>query len=152
MTRFSNTVYLDGERHWDTHLPQLTGECDCLRSTPTVPVDDNCCSLFLDGREDAVVIGIEEAHDLMEGPSPMVISEYFSMDGGVPVAKICGKLHFGVFCVIPTNKASNKPNNDHVPGGGLRHRRMHFREWRSLSMRYARRYKRHRGQDKNKHD
>src|SRR5271168_4359707 len=126
VTRFSNSVYLDGERDGNAHLPQLTGECNCLRSTPTVPVDDNCRSLFLEGREDAVVVGIEEAHDLTEGLSTMVIPEHFRMDEGVTVAKICGKLHFWMLCVIPTNKASNKPNDDHVSDAGSSYRRTHF--------------------------
>src|SRR6266478_3407428 len=104
VTRFGNRVYLDGERHRNIHLPQLAGECDCLRSTPTMPVDDNGRSLFLGRGEDAIVIGIEQAHNLMESLSPMVIPEYLRMDEWVTIAKIGGKLHFGVLCVIPANK------------------------------------------------
>ena len=105
VTRFGDRVYLDGERYRNINLPQLTCECDCLRSTPTVPVDDDGRLFFLDGREDAIVVGIEEAHDLMKGLSAMVIAEHFYMDGGVTVAKICGELHFGVLCVIATDES-----------------------------------------------
>jgi hypothetical protein len=115
-----------------------------------VSVDDDGRSLLLSGGENAIVVGIEEAHDLMESLSPMVIPEHFRMDGGVTVAKICGKLHFGVLCVIATNKASNKPDNDHVPEGGGSHRRRPLMGGYFLAMRVARCHKNHRGQNKNK--
>src|ERR1700730_13354234 len=95
------------------------GECDRLRSTPTVPVEDHRGSLFLNGRQNAIVVGIKETDNLMKGLSPMMVSIHFRMDSGVTVAKICGKLHFGVLCVVTADKASDKPNNDHVPHGGV---------------------------------
>jgi hypothetical protein len=124
------------------------GECDCLGCSPTVPVEDDGGSLLLGGGENAIVVGIEEAHDLFERLSPMVIAKYFCMDEWVTVAKVCRKLHFGMLCVIPTNKASDKPDNDHVPDGGGSHRRTHFRRRHFLAMRDAR-DKNHRSQDKN---
>ena len=96
------------------------------------------------------MVGIEEADDLMEGLSSMVVAEHFRMDGGVTVAKVCGKLHFGMLCVVPTNKASDKPNDDHVAGGGDDHRRRYFPKRHLLAMYNDGCYKGHRGQDKNK--
>src|SRR5260370_14598571 len=74
VTRFRNRVYLDGERHGNAHLVQLMGECDCLRSTPTVPVDNDCGSLFLEGVRKANVVGIEEAHNPVKHLSPMMVA------------------------------------------------------------------------------
>jgi hypothetical protein len=74
----------------------------------------------------------------------MMISEYFGMGEWVTVAKICGKLHFRVLCVLPANKASNKPNNDHVPDGGGSYCRTLFPKRYFLAMRDASR-KNHRG-------
>src|SRR5207249_19791 len=85
---------------------------------------------------------------LMERVSPMVVPKYFRMDEWVTVAKIGGKLHFGMLCIILTNKASNKPDNDHVPDGGGSHRRTPFPERYFLAMRDTRCHKNHR--DKNK--
>src|ERR1700723_2900872 len=66
VTRFGNRVDLDGECYRNTHLAQLAGEFDRLCSTPTVPVDDNGSLPLFKRREDAIVIGIEKARDLME--------------------------------------------------------------------------------------
>ena len=68
------------------------------------------------------MVGIEEAHDLIESFLSVVIPEHFRVDCGVAVAKICGELDFGVPCVIPADKAPDKANNDHVPDGGGNHR------------------------------
>jgi hypothetical protein len=121
VTGFRNRVYLDGERYRNTHLSQFAGEFDCLGGSPTVPVDDDCRSLFLERREDAIVVSIEKIHDLTESLSSMVIPEHFGMDGRVTVAKVCGELNFGVLCVIATDKAADKANDDHVPTGGVSH-------------------------------
>jgi hypothetical protein len=95
------------------------------------------------------VVGIEEANDLMERLSTVVIPEHFRMDEGVTVAKICGKLHLWMLCVIPTNEASNKPNDDHVPDGGSSHRRMRFLKGHFLATCDSRHHKSDRGQYKN---
>src|SRR5664279_3968410 len=79
--RFRKSVYLDCERHRNGHLFQLMGEFDCFCRTPAVPIDDDHSLLFLEGREDAVVVGIEEEDNLVQRFSTMVISEYFRMDG-----------------------------------------------------------------------
>jgi hypothetical protein len=113
-----------------------------------VPVDDDCGLLFLDRREDAIMVGVEEVHDLMEGLSAMVVPEDFCMNGGVAVAKVCGKLHFGVLCVIPTNKASNKPNDDRVSDGGDSDRKWDFPTGCSLALNDVRCHNNNRGQDK----
>src|SRR5260370_3576249 len=147
VTRFSNSVYLDGERHRNAHLVQLAGECDCLRSTPTVPVDNDCGSLFLERRQNAIVVGIEEADNLMKGLSPMMVPIHFCVDGRVTVAKICGKLHFRVLGVIPADKASDKPNNDHVPDAGVSYRRTHLPNRHFLAVRDTRCQKNHCGQN-----
>lgn len=121
VTRLADGVYLDGEGYWNFHLAQLAGEFDSLGGTPTVPVDDDGSLLSLGGREDAILIGIDEVHDVVKGLSAVVVSEYFYMDGGVTVAKICGELDFGMLCVFDTDKASDKPDDDYVSiSGGSR--------------------------------
>jgi hypothetical protein len=115
-----------------------------------MPVDDNGRSLFLGRGEDAIVVRIEQAHDLMESLSPMVIPKYFRMDEWVTIAKIFGKLHFGVLCVIPANKSSHKPDNDNVPVGVASHHRRPFPKECFLAMREC--HKNHSGQDKNKRE
>jgi hypothetical protein len=122
VTRFGNRVDLDGECYRNTHLAQLAGEFDRLCSAPAVPVDDNGSLHLFKRREGAIVVGIEEANDLMESFLSMVIPEHFRVDCGVAVAKICSELHFGVPCVIPADEAPNKSNNDHVPGSGGNYR------------------------------
>jgi len=93
------------------------------------------------------VVGIEQAHDLMQSFSPMVIPEYFRMDEWVTIAKICGKLHFGVLCILPANKASDKPDNDHVPNSGRGcHGTASWKEY-FLALHDARRHKNHRAQN-----
>src|SRR5260370_1492157 len=84
----------------------------------------------------------------MESLSPMVIPEDFHMDERVTVAKIGGKLHFGVLSVIPANKASHKPDDDHVPAGVARHHRRPFPKECFLAMREC--HKNHSGHAKNK--
>jgi hypothetical protein len=118
VTRLADRVYLDGEGYRNFDLAQLAGEFDCLGGTPTVAVDDDGSLLSLDGREDAIVVGLDETQDVMDGLSPMVVSEYFYMDGGVTVAKIGGELYFGMLGVFDTDKASNKADDDHVSIGG----------------------------------
>jgi hypothetical protein len=122
---------------------QLVSELDCFGGTPAVAIDDDRSLLFLGGREDAIVVGIEEAYDLSEGLSSVMIAVDFRMDGGVTVVKICGELHFWVLCVPGAYKASNKPNDDYVPGGGVGRRRI-----RLLGRCDARRQENKRGQDK----
>jgi hypothetical protein len=106
--------------------------------------------LFLERGEDAIVVSIEEAHDLMKGLAPVVIPEDVRVDGGVTVAKICGKLHFGVLCIIPTDKASNKAHNDDVPGGWVGYNRRDFSKRYCLALRDARCQENDHGEDKNK--
>src|SRR5271168_55039 len=123
-----NRVYLDGERHRNPHRPQLPGEHDCFRSAPTMPVDGHCHSIFLDGCEGTIMVGIEETHNLMKRAFPIVVAKHFCMDSGIAGAKVVRKLHFRVLCVIATNKASNKPNNDNISHCGIRDSRVRARE------------------------
>ena len=80
VTGFANRVDLDGERHRNTHLTQLICEFDCFGGAPAVSVDDDGRLLFFEGREDAIVVGIEEAQDVLEGLLPMVIAENVGVD------------------------------------------------------------------------
>ncbi len=96
------------------------------------------------------MVGIEEAHDLMKSFSAMVVPEYFCVDSGVTVAKICGELNFGVLRVIDTDKASDKSNDDHVPVGGGNYGRGDFMKRHLLGMRDVRCHKNHHGDDENK--
>ncbi len=84
----------------------------------------------------------------MKGFSPVVVPEYFYMDGGVTVAKIVGKLHFGVLCVFDTDKASNKPDDDYVSLAGVVAEGATSRRDSSCAMRGAGRHKSHHGEEK----
>jgi hypothetical protein len=151
VTGLGNGVDLDGERNGNTHLPQLAGERDGLGRSPAVAVEDDGGALFLDGGDDAIVVGIEEAHDPIESLLSMVVAEDLRVDEGVPVAEVCGKLHLGVPGVIATDKASDKPNDDHVPvGGGGRYRGRGFAERHCLAMGGGGRHEDYHGEDENK--
>jgi hypothetical protein len=73
------------------------------------------------------MVGVEETLNLMERFLPMVIPKHLCMDSGVTVAKVRGKLHFRMPRVIALNKASNEPNDNHIPTGGGRQPREHSR-------------------------
>jgi hypothetical protein len=83
-------------------------------------VDDNGRLSFFDGREYAIMVGIKKAHNLMQGFSAMVVSEHFYMAGGVAISQIRSELHFRMFRVFDTDKASNETDDDDVPVGGGR--------------------------------
>lgn len=45
LTRFSNTVNLYRQPYLDTLPSQVSGQCDCLGSTPAVAINDDPCLL-----------------------------------------------------------------------------------------------------------
>ena len=118
MEGFADGVYLDSEGDGNAHFAEVAGEGDGFGGAPTVAVDDDGGLLFFEGGEDAVVVGVEEAEDVVESFLPVVIAEDFGVDGGIPVAKICGELDFGVLGVVTADEAADKANDDDVAGGG----------------------------------
>jgi hypothetical protein len=84
------------------------------------------------------VICIDEAQNLVQRLSPMVIAEHFSMDQRVPIVQIRGKLDFRVLCVARANETADKPDNDYVPDGGYSHSRMLFPKRNFLAPRHTR--------------
>lgn len=111
---FGDGVDLDGEGDWNAAAVQLASEFGGFGCSPTVAVEDDGSLLFFEGGEDAVVVGVEEAYELMEGFSTVMIAEDFGMNGGVTVAKVCGELDFGVLRVVAANEASDKAYDDGV--------------------------------------
>ena len=78
--RFADCVDLDGERDGNLHLPQLAGERGGLSSAPALAIDDDCGAVLLKGRDGAVMVGVEEALDVVQGFSSLMISEDFGVD------------------------------------------------------------------------
>ena len=118
--RLGNRVYLDCECDGNPHFPECVGEGDCLRSTPTVPVDDDCRLPLFIGRQNPITVGVEHTNDLMKCLPSMMVPKHYSFDARVAIAKVGGELHLRVLRIVMEDKASNKPNNDHLPIGGSR--------------------------------
>ena len=99
-------------------------ERDRLRSTPAVPVDnDRRFPLFV-GREDPITVRVEHSHHLLKGLPSMVVPKHYSFDERVATAKVGGELHLRVLRIVLADKASNKPNNDHLSTRGPGRREM----------------------------
>src|SRR5260370_16236328 len=116
--RLRNGIYLDCECHGNPHRPECVGECDCLRSTPAVPVDNDCRFPLFVGGENPITVRVEHSHHLMKSLPSMVVTKHYSFDEGVAIAKVGGELHLRVLRIVLADKASNKPNNDHLPTNG----------------------------------
>lgn len=48
----------------------------------------------------------------------MVVPKPYSFDERVATANVGGELHLRVLRIVLADKASNKPDNDHLPTGG----------------------------------
>src|SRR5579862_5803166 len=111
---FADGVDLDGEGDGNATAVQFAGEFGGLGGPRTAAVDDDGGRLFCERGEDAVVVGVEEADELMEGFSAVVIAKDFNVGGRVAVVKVCGELDFRVFRVAGADEASNETDDDGI--------------------------------------
>src|SRR6266851_7614006 len=103
-------------------------ECDCLRGTPAVPVDNDCRFPLFVGRENPITVRVEHPDHLMKSLPSMVVPKHYSFDEWVAMAKVGGELYLRVLRIVLADKAPNKPNNDHLPTGGPGRREMNPRD------------------------
>jgi hypothetical protein len=119
--RLRNRIYLDCECHGNAHLPECVGECDCLRSTPAVPIDNDSRFPLFARRESPSPSESSIRTTLMKSLPSMVVFERYSFCERVAMAKVGCELHLRVLRIVLADKASNKPNNDRLPA--------HWRAW-----------------------
>src|SRR5579862_228636 len=84
--RFRNRIYLDCECHRNSYLPECVGECDYLRSTPAVPVDNDRRFPFFGGSKNPITVRVDHPGHHMKSLSSMVVPKHYNFDERVAIA------------------------------------------------------------------
>src|SRR5258708_9597325 len=77
-TRLRNRIDLDCECNGNPHLLECVSECDCLRSAPTVPVNNDCRFPPFVGRENSISVRVEHPDHLTKSPPAMVVPKHYT--------------------------------------------------------------------------
>jgi hypothetical protein len=113
LPQFGDAIHLHCEQNRHAFAAQVPGQCNNCRRSPTVAEEDDAGPSSFFRRQNAIVIGVEQSNDAIEGLSSMAIFKNADIgvfgDGSLDLPR---ELNRAVVRIVMVDESSDKADHD----------------------------------------